>query len=64
VPIIVEASSFEGAPPARGESYRLPGTTFDAYVVHAGDEIEQRLDYRVHGHGNVVNLALAQEVGR
>jgi uncharacterized protein (DUF58 family) len=64
VPIIVEASSFEGAPPARGGSYRLPGTAFDAYVVHAGDEIEQRLDYRVHGHGNVVNVALAQEAGR
>lgn len=64
VPIIVEAASFDGAPPARGGSYRLPGTVFDAYVVHSGDEIEQRLDYRVHGHGNVVNIALAQEVGR
>lgn len=64
VPIIVEASSFEGAPPARGTSYRLPGTNFDAYVVHSGDEIEQRLDYRVHGHGNVVNVALAEGAGR
>ena len=54
VPIIVEASSFEGKPPARGTSYRLPGTTFDAYVVHMGDEIDLRLDYRVHGPGPTV----------
>jgi uncharacterized protein (DUF58 family) len=61
VPIIVESASFKGAPPARGGSYRLPGTAFDAYVIHAGDEIAQRLDYRVHGHRNV---AVAHETGR
>jgi len=51
VPVIVEASSFEGNPPARGANYRLPGTNLDAYVVHRGDEIELRLDYRIHGSG-------------
>jgi len=29
----------------------LPGTNLDAYVVHRGDEIELRLDYRIHGSG-------------
>jgi hypothetical protein len=51
VPVIVEASSFAGSPPARGSSYRLPRTKFDVYVVHKGDELENRLDYRIHGHG-------------
>lgn len=64
VPIIVEASTFEGAPPAWGGSYRLPGSTFDAYVVHAGDEIESRLDYRVHGRSNIVNVAHTQDMAR
>lgn len=54
VPIIVEASSFEGKPRAAGSSYRLQGSRFDAYVVHMGDEIELRLDYRVHGPGSAV----------
>ena len=49
VPVIVEASSFAGSPLARGESYQLFGTTMEAYVVHRGDEIERRLDYRLHG---------------
>ena len=51
VPIILEASSFTGAPPARGEQYRLPGTEFETYVIHKGDELERRLDRRVHGPG-------------
>ena len=54
VPVIVEASSFAGQPPARGSTYRLPGTVFDAYVVHKGDELDMRLDYRIHGHGNML----------
>lgn len=56
VPVIVEAASFRGEERARGASYRLPGTRFDAYVVHMGDEIEQRLDYRIHGHASGVAM--------
>lgn len=52
VPIILEESSFKGAPPARGEQYRLPGTDLETYVIHKGDELERRLDHRVHGPGN------------
>ena len=55
VPVIVEASSFVGSPPARGSAYRLPGTRFDAYVIHKGDELEMRLDYRIQGHGLGIN---------
>ncbi len=62
VPIIVEASSFEGKPHTPGASYRLPGTTFDAYVVHMGDEIELRLDYRIHGPGPTVAAGPVQGV--
>ena len=51
VPIMLEAPSFDGEPPARGDMYRLPGTQVDAYVVHQGDEIQRRLDYRLAGHG-------------
>ncbi len=53
VPIMLEASSFEGAAPAGGDMYRLPGTRVDAYVVHRGDEIHRRLDYRLAGHAGV-----------
>ncbi|MEE8518925.1 MAG: DUF58 domain-containing protein [Dehalococcoidia bacterium] len=49
VPIILEASSFRGAPHARGEQYRFPGTETETYVIHMGDELERRLDRRVHG---------------
>ena len=62
VPVIVEASSFIGSPLARGAAYRLPGTAFDAYVVHKGDELEMRLDYRIHGHGNGVAFNVGAEV--
>ena len=51
VPVIVEASSFAGNPVAPGTDYRVPGSTFEAYVVHKGDEIDMRLDYRTHGPG-------------
>lgn len=51
VPIMLEAPSFAGEAPARGDTYRLPGTRVDAYVVHQGDEIQRRLDYRLAGHG-------------
>jgi hypothetical protein len=44
VPIILEESSFKGAPPARGD--------LETYVIHKGDELERRLDHRVHGPGN------------
>ena len=50
VPILIEASSFAGNLPARGEQYRLPGADLSAYVIHMGDEIEKRLDYRALGH--------------
>ncbi|MEX2598372.1 MAG: DUF58 domain-containing protein [Dehalococcoidia bacterium] len=51
VPVLLEAGSFAGRPPERGETYRLPGTALNAYVIHRGDEIERRLDHRVHGGG-------------
>lgn len=60
VPIIVEADSFRGERPARGTTYRLPGMTSDAYVVHMGDEIERCLDVRVVGH----MPGLMEETGR
>ena len=50
VPILIEASSFAGNLPASGEQYRLPGADLSAYVIHMGDEIEKRLDYRALGH--------------
>lgn len=49
VPVVIEAASFQGSPPARGEQYKLPGTDLSAYVLHKGDEIEKRLDYRAFG---------------
>lgn len=49
VPILLEAGSFDGKPPASGEQYRLPGTALNAYVIHRGDEIERQLDHRLHG---------------
>jgi uncharacterized protein (DUF58 family) len=62
VPVLIEASSFANVPPARGENYRLPGTTLDAYVIHKGDEIQRRLDYRLHGMG-LAPVALVGETG-
>ena len=64
VPIIVEPASFRGEERKRGASYRLPGTNFDAYVVHMGDEIEQRLDYRIHGHAGMTEEMMGMEVVR
>ena len=60
VPVIVEAASFEGVAPERDASYRLPGTALDAYVVHKGDEIQRRLDYRLHGIGHAPMAAVGE----
>jgi uncharacterized protein (DUF58 family) len=49
VPVIVEAASFEGREVPRDASYRLPGTSTEAFVVHRGDEIQLQLDQRVRG---------------
>ncbi len=51
VPIIVERGSFMGSPPESGEIYRVPGSVEAAYVVHMGDEIDRRLDWRMQGPG-------------
>jgi uncharacterized protein (DUF58 family) len=51
VPIIVEQGSFMGNPHQSGDIYLVPGTVEAAYVVHKGDEIERRLDFRMHGPG-------------
>ena len=62
VPVIVDAASFEGKLPEAAVSYRLPGTALDAYVVHKGEDIQRRLDYRVHGLGHAP-VAAVGEVG-
>ncbi len=49
VPIVLEASSFVGRPPAAGSQYRILGTATEAYVIHRGDEIQRRLEQRLHG---------------
>lgn len=46
VPVLLDAGSFAGRPPSRGEQFRLPGADLSPYVVRMGDEIENRLDYR------------------
>ncbi len=51
VPVLLDAGSFAGRPPARGDQYQLPGTDLSSYVVRMGDEIEKQLDYRALGHG-------------
>lgn len=62
VPIIVEASSFDGKRHADGASYQVAGANFDPYVVHMDDEIELRLDYRVHGPGLTAGAVPVQDV--
>lgn len=49
VPILLEAATFAGRAPAAGTAYRLPGSTVDTYVIHKGDELDRRLDYRFQG---------------
>ena len=51
VPVLLDAGSFAGRPPSRGEQYQLPGADFSSYVVRMGDEIENRLDYRQTARG-------------
>ena len=50
VPILLEAGSFRGEPPMHGDSYRLPGAGDETYIIHRGDDIQRRLDYRTAGH--------------
>ena len=55
VVVLLDPASFEdgaaaGRPAVGGlDQVRIPGATLDAYVVHRGDEIPQRLDHRLHG---------------
>ncbi len=49
IPVLLDAGSFAGKPPAPGGQYRLPGTALNAYVIHRGDKIERQLDHRIHG---------------
>ena len=49
VPILLEAGTFRGAGRSSGQQVRIPGTAIESYVIHQGDEIEVRLDHRLHG---------------
>ena len=50
VPVVLDPASFTDGPAAeRMEQVRVKGAAIEAYVVHRGDEIPQRLDHRLHG---------------
>ena len=49
VSVILDASSFVGGAHEGGDQGVPPAAELGAYVIRRGDEIPQRLDYRVHG---------------
>lgn len=63
VPVLLDPASFEdGARAERPDGIgeiRVPGAAIEAYVVHRGDEIPQRLDHRLHGSPGAIEAGLA-----
>ncbi len=60
VPVVLDRGSFAEGPAAkRMEQVRVSGAAFEAYVVHMGDEIPQRLDHRLYGSSMVLEAAPA-----
>ena len=58
VPVLLDASSFVGRAREDGDQDGPPATELGAYVVRRGDEIPQRLDYRVYGTHQGVDMSL------
>ncbi|MCH9020929.1 MAG: hypothetical protein IIA73_11270 [Proteobacteria bacterium] len=58
VPVILDAASFVGGAREGGDQDGPPATELEAYVIRRGDEIPQRLDYRLHGTHQGVDMSL------
>ena len=58
VSVMLDASSFVGGARDGGDGDRAPVIELDGYVIRRGDEIPQRLDYRLRGTHQGVEMPL------